>query len=139
MPEGGSMIGKVREFDHESLVAIAFDFAEDDSCLARDPKMILIGADYDEAESKDYLSTLVRWNGKCMYQDITHSAWREIPVTYIHASQDMTVPLDYQKSMVAQMRADGQKVQTVELNTGHCPNLTATQEVIEVINGIATI
>ena len=133
MPEGGSMIDKVREFDREHLMPIVIDCAEDDSCVPRDPKTILLGPDHEDDESRDYLSTLVRWNGKCMYQDIARCAWREIPVTYIYTSRDMTVPLDDQKSMVAKMKAEGRDVQTIELDTGHCPNLTATQAVVDVI------
>ena len=136
MPEGGSMIGKVREFEHEHLMPVAFDFAEDDSVVCRDPKTTMVGAAYNEAETTEYLSTLVRWNGKCMYQEIARSAWREIPASYIYTSQDMTVPLDYQKSMVEKMQADGRGVQTVELESGHCPNLTATQGVLDMINRV---
>lgn len=40
--------------------------------------------------------------------------------------------MDYQKSMVERMQAEGQVVQTVELATGHCPNLTMTQEVVNI-------
>ena len=58
-------------------------------------------------------------------------------MTYIYTSQDMTVPLDYQKSMVQQMQLQGQTVHTVELATGHCPNLTMTQGVVDVIKHIA--
>ena len=72
-----------------------------------------------------------------MYQAITHCAWREIPVTYIYTKEDMTVPLDYQKSMVERMQAEGQAVKTFELGTGHCPNLTMTQEVLEIVMQVA--
>ena len=136
LPEGGSMIGKVREFEHEHLMPLAFDFAEDDSCLCRDPKTTMVGTACDDAEANEYLSTLVRWNGKCMYQEITRSARREIPASYIYTNQDMTVPLEYQKSMVEKMQADGREVQMVELDSGHCPNLTATQGVLEMIDRV---
>ena len=58
-------------------------------------------------------------------------------MTYIYTSQDMTVPLDYQKSLVERMQLEGQTVHTVELATGHCPNLTMTQEVVDVITHVA--
>lgn len=50
----------------------------------------------------------------------------------------MTVPLDYQKSMVDHMQAEGQEVQTFELDTGHCPNLTKTKEVVEIVKQIVS-
>lgn len=138
LPEGGSMVGKVKEFGHEHLLPLAFDFADDESCVNRDPKLLLIGPGVDDAEAEAYVSSLVRWNGKSMYQAVEHCAWREIPVTYVYTSQDMTVPWDYQKSMVERMQAEGQAVHTVELATGHTPNLTMMQEVVDVITHVAT-
>ena len=137
LPEGGSMVGKVKEFGHEHLLPLAFDIADDDSCVNRDPKTLLIGPGIDDVEADAYVSSLVRWNGKSMYQAVTHCAWREIPVTYIYTSQDMTVPLDYQKSMVERMQGEGRLVHTVELATGHCPNLTMTQGVVDIVTRIA--
>ena len=136
LPEGGSMVGKVKEFGHEHLLPLAFEIADDDSCVNRDPKTLLVGPGIDDTEAEMYVSSLVRWNGKSMYQAITHCAWREISVTYIYTSQDMTVPLDYQKSMVEGIQAEGQVVHTVELATGHCPNLTMTQEVVDIIKNV---
>lgn len=46
----------------------------------------------------------------------------------------MTVPLDYQKSFVEGMEKTGRPVRTFELATGHCPNLTATDGVVDAIN-----
>ena len=127
------MVSKVKEFGHEHLLPLAFDFAEDESCLNRDPKTLLIGPGVGDIELDTYASSLVRWNGRSIYQGVTRCAWREIPVTYIYTSGDMTVPLDYQKSMVELMRSEGQKVHRVELATGHCPNLTMTKEVVDVV------
>lgn len=131
------MVSKVKEFGHEHLLPLAFDFAEDDSCIDRDPKMLLVGPGIDAAKTEAYVASLVRWNGKSMYQAVTNCAWREIAVTYIYTKDDMTVPLDYQKSMTEYVQAEGQEVHTVELATGHCPNLTMTQEVVEVILQVA--
>ncbi|KAL7628403.1 hypothetical protein AAE478_002605 [Parahypoxylon ruwenzoriense] len=136
LPEGGSMISIVKHFGHESLMPVAFDFSEDDSCLSRDPKTLLVGEGAEPAELETYLSSMVRWNGKCMYQEISRCAWREIPVTYIYTTKDMTVPLDYQKFMVEKMQAEGREVQTVELETGHCPNLTMTKELVAAVDAL---
>ena len=137
LPEGGSMVGKVKEFGHEHLLPLAFDFAADDSCVNRDPKTLLIGPGVEDVEAEAYVSSLIRWNGKSMYQAVEHCAWREIPVTYIYTSRDMTVPLDYQKSMVERMRAERRPVRTFELDTGHCPNLTMTREVVDIVTQVA--
>lgn len=140
LPAGGSMIGVVKEFNHMHLMPIAFDFAEDDSCVCFDPKSCLIGSGEGAsgAEIETYLASLVRWNGKCMYQEITNCAWADIPASYLYTSEDMTVPVTYQKWMVEKMEEQGRKVvQTVELTTGHSPNLTQTQEVVDFVNQVA--
>lgn len=57
-------------------------------------------------------------------------------MTYVYTSQDMTVPFEYQKSMVDLMKKEGQEVRTVELETGHCPNPTKTEEVVDIVNEV---
>ncbi|KAL9057100.1 MAG: hypothetical protein Q9162_002534 [Coniocarpon cinnabarinum] len=141
MPEHTSMMTKVREFGHEDLMPQAFDFAEDMSVLSRYPKLLIVSppegnAEMDQ-EANDYIATFKRWNGNCMYQDIQHCAWREIPVTYVETSNDMTLPLDYQKSMVKNMEEAGRRVDVVLLETGHCPNLTMTKEVAQIVENVA--
>ena len=136
--EGESQNTKVEEFGHSHLMPIAFDFADDMSCLSRDPKALVVGPGVSDEELDLYVSTFVRWNGQCIYDSISHSAWREIPLTYIYATNDMTIPLDYQKNMVENVRKDGIEVETVEINTGHCPNLTATKEVVDVVNDVSS-
>ncbi|KAI1809063.1 alpha/beta-hydrolase [Poronia punctata] len=137
LPEGTAMMEKVKEFGHMHLVPLAFDIAEEDfSCLSRDPKMLLVGPGPDEEEMAKYLDTFTRWNGKCMYQPIRHAAWRDIPVSYIHSSNDMTVPMDYQKNFVQVLEKEGREVRTFDVASGHCPNFTATEGVVDAINKI---
>ena len=117
---------------------LAFDFADDGTVVPRDSKLILVGppgdTERDEAEIDAYVATLVRWNGKCMYDTITNTAWRYIPVAYILTNQDFTVPVHYQQSMVDSLRSQGREVKTFELDAGHAPNLTKTNEVVNAIN-----
>jgi pimeloyl-ACP methyl ester carboxylesterase len=139
LPEGGSIMAKVREFGSEDLLhQKIFHFAEDGTCVNRNPKLFLIGRGVEDAEADSYLASLVRWNGNAMFQELTNCAWREIPVTYIGTSQDMSVPVKYQKAMLERMRAEGREIHVVELDTGHCPNLTVTGNVVDVINDVAT-
>jgi dienelactone hydrolase len=43
VPEGTEMMDKVREFGNMDHVPIAFDFAEDDTCVHRNPKLHMVG------------------------------------------------------------------------------------------------
>ncbi|KAI1868860.1 hypothetical protein JX265_006839 [Neoarthrinium moseri] len=108
------MMDKVKEFGNMDLVPIAFDFAEDGSCLSRDFKPLVVGPGRDNAEIEAYISAM-------------------IPVSYISTSADMTVPLNYQQNFVQGLKKEGREVQTFELATGHCPNFTATKEVADIV------
>lgn len=138
-PEGKSMIDKVEEFGHSELIPVSFGFDEDQSCVANYPKEGLIGEPYvnqiDPEELKTYIGTLGRWNGRSMYMPIQNTAaWRdEMKICYIYASGDVTIPLDYQNNMVGLIEKEGQTVETVELETGHSPNLTATEGVVDAV------
>lgn len=137
--EGQAMIDGVKHFGHEELMPLAFDFADDKSCVSRDPRTLLVGeTDLPDTEVNEYLAGLVRWNGQCMYQPLStvRAAWREIPVTYIHTTRDMTVPFEYQNWFVEKMRKEGVSVQTATVQTGHCPNLTAAKEVADIVEAV---
>jgi hypothetical protein len=49
----------------------------------------------------------------------------------------MTIPYEYQKWLVEGMRKEGVWVHTATLETGHCPNLTATEGVVDVLRKVA--
>lgn len=136
VPEGVCMMDKVKEFGNMDLVPLAFDFADDGTCINRDPRTLLIGPGSSDAEIDSYIKTWARWHGNVMYQPGEHAAWREIPVTYIKALADMTIPVHYQQHFIEEMEKAGRKVQVFELETGHCPNLTATDGVVDVVNKV---
>lgn len=58
-------------------------------------------------------------------------------MTYIYTTHDMTTPFDYQMFMVEIMRAEGQAVDSVELEAGHSPTLTKAKEVVNAIKLVA--
>ncbi|KAK4194498.1 Alpha/beta hydrolase fold-1 [Triangularia verruculosa] len=139
--EGQSMAGLVADFGHEELMPLVFHIEEDGGLRFRDAKGPLIGDDLgesDEQEVQEYLNSLVPvWNGLCMKDTVTGpAAWKENPVAYVYCTKDNMVPLEYQKSLVANIEKDGRKVKTFTLETGHCPNVTATRELVGIIDGV---
>lgn len=137
---GKSMVDMVKHHGHMELIPVAINFDDDKTCVSADPKTLLIGADsgLPDAEIEEYISTLVRWNGDCMYMPLTtpREPWRDIPVTYIFTTKDMTLPFDYQKCFVDGMRENGVEVQTTTLETGHCPNLDAPEKITEIVEKV---
>lgn len=138
---GKSMMDKVEEFGDMDKIPVAFDFAEDQSCVANYPKEGLIGEQFaeklDPVELKAYIAGLGRFNGKAFYQEIRDTpAWTdEAKLCYIYTSDDLTVPVAYQKNMVQNIEKElkGKTFDTVEFKTGHAPNLTDTKELVDAV------
>jgi pimeloyl-ACP methyl ester carboxylesterase len=129
-----SMMDMVKRFGNEDLIPLVFDFDDDKTVVARDPKTVLVGEALSEDEMEGYLATLGRWNGKCMCQALEHVAWLKIDVAYVFTTKDMCVPLAYQKDMVMRMCHNGRDVRTAELETGHCPNITMPEELALIVD-----
>lgn len=138
IPEGLAMMDKVKEFGNMDLVPVSFHFADDGTCVSSDPKTLLIGPGPSDAEIDAYLSTWVRWHGNVMYHASQHAAWREISVAYIKALADMTIPVNYQQHFIEEIEKAGRKVQVFEIDTRHCPNLTATEDVVDAVNKVVS-
>ncbi|KAJ5638663.1 hypothetical protein N7528_001053 [Penicillium herquei] len=135
--EGESMMNIVEEFGQVHLIFLAFDFAEDRTCVSLYPRELVVGPGLSEEDLENYVKLLVRWNGDGMYQPLKYSAWRKIPVTYILTTKDMTIPYDYQKRMVSTMEAEGREVQQFTLESGHCANITHAEEVAKIIDEVS--
>ncbi|KAI1383834.1 Alpha/beta hydrolase fold-1 [Hypoxylon trugodes] len=137
--QGKSMVDVVAEFGHMDDMPIAFGFDEDRSCVPNFPKEGLVGQPFadqlDPKELKTYLASLCRWNGEYMHQPLQNTpAWSDdVKVSYIYTRTDLTNPLYQQKSFVEFMEKGGKQIETVKVDSGHSPNLTATKEVDAII------
>lgn len=145
LPEGMSTYDKSMEFSKLKDVHVVFDMAEDSTVLLRNAPLMMGLRDpgVDEAEIEEYLKTLCRWHAKGMMQPLDQPAWREIPVAYIHATSDLSIPIDAQQSMVGfvekALENTGRRVQTLTVESGHCPHFTATQEVVDAVKKVASL
>ncbi|KAE8138751.1 Alpha/beta hydrolase fold-1 [Aspergillus pseudotamarii] len=123
--------------ENNSMISVVEAFGHGD-CVSRDPKNLIVGPGRSDEETDAYIAAMPRWNGKAMYQAVERCAWRDIPVSYIYSTADMTVPLDYQKSFVEKMREAGRDVNTFEVETGHCPTFTKFEEVAKIVDGVVS-
>lgn len=97
LPEGWSTYAQAEAMgigeDIENQLKL--EFQDDGNCTMADPRGQLINGlekDADEAATAAaYIAMLGPWSMKCMMQPLTHCAWKEIPVTYIHTAKDKTV------------------------------------------------
>ncbi|RYP82304.1 hypothetical protein DL769_001706 [Monosporascus sp. CRB-8-3] len=135
LQEGLATLDKFKEFGNIENMPLVFDMAEDQTVVARDPSTLfgLGGPGVDDAEVEAYVKTLCRWHGKAMFQPLEHAAWRELPVAYIHTTYDVSIPIAEQQSMVKDMEEAGRKVQAFIVESGHAPNFTAPQGILDAV------
>ncbi|RDW88547.1 hypothetical protein BP6252_00579 [Coleophoma cylindrospora] len=68
----------------------------------------------------------------------TFEAWQHLPVSYLFAKNDQVNPYHFQQSMVEKIeKATGRPVTVYECDSGHCPNVTHPDRVVEVIRDVA--
>ena len=64
LTEGVSKVDVVVSHGHGHLMNPAFDFAEDRTCISRDPRNLIVGPSQKSDEETDaYIATFQRWNG----------------------------------------------------------------------------
>lgn len=66
---------------------------------------------------------------------LTYAAYRWIPVVYIQCEEDKTIPPEVQRTYIERLEKEsGKPVPTISLNSGHCPNLSMSEELTNAIN-----
>jgi len=88
-------------------------------------------------QSRQSLQSAICYTAKAQYD-----AYRHIPTIYIVCTNDLVLPLDFQRGRVEFLKSVGAKeLQVVEMETGHCPNVSAVEEtastIVKVIEGTA--
>ena len=69
---------------------------------------------------------------------LTYAAYKYIPASYILCENDFLIPPDTQREYIHRIETEsGKAVDVHTLNTGHCPNVTAPDELAKVVANIA--
>lgn len=139
LPEGSTALTKAEEFNNLDLIPLVFDVDNADmTAVPRDPRGAFVDPIVSDSDAEAYLSTLVRWNFRCIQQRTEHAAWREMPVKYIYTLADKMVPLHYQRSVVEGVERAGVAVETFELDAGHCPWLADAPGVVDIVDRVVS-
>lgn len=139
LSEGQSIIKIMEERGREDLIPILFDYAKDGTCFPMDGKS-MVGPGLSDEDLEGFLATLGRCNSKPFGQPLEHCAWRDIPASYIRTLNDSLLLPSYQNAFVQNMKATvaGRQIRTFDIGTGHCPTITAPQELSKIIQQIIT-
>lgn len=138
LPEGWSTYAQAQARGMSQNIKARLKFSiQDDRNSMTDPRGQLINNLRSDAEATTFLSTLQPWNLQSMRHPLSHCAWREIPVTYIHTTNDMSVVLPSQQLMVDRVKEAGlEDTSSFMLDTDHCPYLSAAKEVADIVDKV---
>ncbi|KAI9035229.1 S-adenosyl-L-methionine-dependent methyltransferase [Aspergillus affinis] len=130
------MFEVVERFGNADSIPLGMDIADDKSCLNRYPLKLFLGPGLTPDGEEGFLRHLRRWNLQAVYQAIETAAWRDILVSYVQTTEDMSVSIDWQKWMIGEVEAEGREVQTFQLETGHYSMITMVDEVVYILKEI---
>jgi pimeloyl-ACP methyl ester carboxylesterase len=134
-PSGFSIFDLVSEMGNADLIPVAFDIAEDGSCFPKNAELGLFEA-FSDAERTKLMLTLSRANIKIMEDKVQYEGWRDVPMTFVFTTKDLTCPAHYQQRMLDKIQAKGVVVDIIKLDTGHSPYLTMTEECVQIIDAV---
>lgn len=83
----------------------------------------------------------VEWVRKMPYHSaasftgkLTYPGYKYVPVSYIFCEKDRILPPEFQRSCIETIEEEsGRKVDVHNLNTAHCPNASAPDELAKVV------
>jgi pimeloyl-ACP methyl ester carboxylesterase len=127
----------ITEMGDEESIPLAFDIKEDGSSFFQHPKLQLFG-ELPENEQEELLLTLSHANWNVFESKVQFEGWRDVPLTYIHTTKDMTLPAHYQQRIMEKLKNAGVTFDVVTMETGHSAYLTKTEACLEVINNVVS-
>jgi hypothetical protein len=70
-------------------------------------------------------------------ENTTYAGYNDVNVHYILCEEDKIIPAEAQSAMIDMIKeSSGRDVAIHRINSGHCPNITRTDEIAVMIKGI---
>ena|ERR1700744_1658669 len=97
-------------------------------------------SDLPYEEAKEWVRRMPYHSASSFDGKLSYPGYNNIPVSYIFCEKDVILPPEFQSSVIEGIeRESGKKVDVHNLNTGHCPNVSAPEELaMVVVRAIAT-
>ena len=85
-------------------------------------------------EAKDWVRRMPYHSAPSFEGRLRYPGYNNIPVSFIFCDNDVILPPEFQKSVIEGIETEsGKKVDVHHLNTGHCPNASAPEELAAVV------
>ncbi|RDW94888.1 hypothetical protein BP5796_00651 [Coleophoma crateriformis] len=108
--------------------------------LKIDPELSASAAfsDFGDEEGMDLVNQMGVQSISSFGGKTTFEAWQHLPVSYLFAKNDQVNPYHFQQSMVEKIeKKTGRPVTVYDCDSGHCPNVTHPDRMVEVIRDVA--
>ena len=95
--------------------------------------------DIERSRAEELATHNVTHNWLAVSGKVLAAPWKDLPTTYIHCERDLAIELPLQKDMVkdAIAAAGSAKLETVSLDTGHCPFLSNPEALMQIVKSVS--
>jgi hypothetical protein len=95
-------------------------------------------SDLPEAEGQAWALKLENHSAPTFGGELTYPGYKDVEISWLMCTEDRTVPVSYQQGFIDGIEKDtGRKVVVDRIKTGHCPNASAPEKVVEWIKKAA--
>ncbi|KAI0841801.1 alpha/beta-hydrolase [Hypoxylon sp. FL0890] len=86
----------------------------------------------DKAEREGWVEKFQVHSPVSLSNELTHAGFKDVPVSYLFCEKDRCVTPQVQNEAIEMIEKEsGRKVDVTSIKTGHCPSITAPENVIE--------
>ena len=93
----------------------------------------------DPEDAKKFAAMLTAHPTSAQWAEVSHEAFREIPVTYLVCENDAGLPAEVQRMMCGHIEALGVKVDYETCSAGHSPFLSMPEKLAEIVDKVSTM
>jgi hypothetical protein len=98
----------------------------------------IVFSDLPKEEGEAWIKRFTCHSAVSFAGELTHAGYKDIPVSYLLCEEDVCIPVRIQREEVELIeKVSGKKVDITSINTGHCPNASALEKVIDWILDVA--
>ena len=89
-------------------------------------------AELPKEEGESWMNKFTTQSSLSFMGELTHAGYKEVPVSYLVCEGDRVILAERQRGFIELMEKEsGNKVEVTSIQAGHCPPITATQEVVD--------
>ena len=95
--------------------------------------------DLEPDDAKKFAAMLTGLPTSTQWTEVTHEAFREIPVTYLVCEKDAAIPEEVQRMMCSRIEALGVRVDYETCSASHSPFLSMPGSLVEIVERVSAM